>query len=317
MVASMVVAGAATAVAQGEGFSDVTEGVHKPAIDALAETGIFEGTLCGEDMFCPGEAIKRSDMAVWLIRALEDEELPAAGTTRFSDVDADQSWAPYVERLAELEITVGCGREPLSYCPDTSVSRGQTATLLVRAFDLEAAGPAGFVDTEGSSHEANIDALAAAGITVGCTKDPLQFCTSGPVRRSQMATFLARALGLVETPSTTPTDTSTQPDTEDTSDDTATEPTVDQPPLPPNAYSATSAGARHTCGLRVNGTIDCWGDNTRGQSAILKGTFTAVTGGSSHSCAAAHRRHHRLLGQQQSRTDRRSRRDVQCGERGC
>ena len=193
MVASMVVAGAATAVAQGEGFSDVTEGVHKPAIDALAETGIFEGTLCGEDMFCPGEAIKRSDMAVWLIRALEDDQLPAAGTTRFSDVDADQSWAPYVERLAELEITVGCGREPLSYCPDTSVSRGQMATLLVRAFDLEAAGPAGFVDTEGSSHEANIDALAAAGITVGCTKDPLQFCTSGPVRRSQMATFLARS----------------------------------------------------------------------------------------------------------------------------
>ena len=293
----MVVAGAATAVAQQDGFSDVAEGVHKPAIDALAERGIFEGTLCGEDMFCPGEPIKRSDMAVWLIRALEDEELPAAGTTRFSDVDADQSWAPYVERLAELEITVGCRQEPLSYCPDTSVSRGQMATFLVRAFDLEAAGPAGFVDTEGSTHEANIDALAAAGITVGCTKDPPQFCTSDPVRRSQMAIFLARALGLVETPSTTPTDTSTEQDVEDSddtddtddqdaqdTDDEATEPAVDQPSLPPNAYRAISAGARHACGLRVNGNIDCWGDDIRGQSAGLKGTFTAVTAGSSHSC---------------------------------
>ena len=206
VVASVVVAGPATAVAQQGGFSDVAEGVHKPAIEALAQRGVFEGTLCGEDMFCPGEAIKRSDMAVWLIRALEDEKLPAAGTTRFSDVDADQFWAPYVERLAEIEITVGCRREPLSYCPGTSVSRGQMATFLVRAFDLEAAGPAGFVDTAGSTHEANIDALAAAGITVGCKKDPLQFCTSDPVRRSQMATFLARAVGLVETPSTTPTD---------------------------------------------------------------------------------------------------------------
>ena len=200
MVASVVVAGPATAVAQGEGFSDVSEGVHTPAIDALAEKGVFEGTLCGEDMFCPTEPIKRSEMAVWLIRALEDDQLPAAGSTRFADVDADVWWAPYVERLAELEITVGCGREPLNYCPDTSVSRGQMATFLVRAFDLEAAGPAGFVDTEGSTHEANIDALAAAGITVGCTRDPLQFCTGDPVRRSQMATFLARALGLVETP---------------------------------------------------------------------------------------------------------------------
>ena len=61
MVASVVVAGPATAVAQGEGFSDVSEGVHKPAIDALAQRGVFEGTLCGEGMFCPGEAIKRSD----------------------------------------------------------------------------------------------------------------------------------------------------------------------------------------------------------------------------------------------------------------
>ena len=72
----------------------------------------------------------------------------------------------------------------------------------MRAFDLEPAGPAGFVDTEGSTHEANIDALAAAGITAGCKTDPLQFCTSDPVKRSQMATFLARALGLLETPST-------------------------------------------------------------------------------------------------------------------
>ena len=180
MVASMVVAVPATAVAQQDAFSDVTEGVHKPAIDALAERGVFEGTLCGEDMFCPGEAIKRSDMAVWLIRALKDEELPAAGTTRFSDVDADQFWAPFVERLAELEITGGCRREPLSYCPDTSVNRGQMATFFVRAFDLESAASAGFVDTEGSTHEANIDALAAARITVGCKKDPLQFCTRRP-----------------------------------------------------------------------------------------------------------------------------------------
>ena len=239
MVASVVVAGPATAVAQGEGFSDVSEGVHTPAIDALAEKGVFEGTLCGEGMFCPSEAIKRSEMAVWLIRALEDEELPAAGTTRFSDVDADQFWAPYVERLAELEITVGCRREPLRYCPDTSVNRGQMATFLVRAFDLEAAGPAGFVDTEGSTHEANIDALAAAGITVGCTRDPLQFCTGDPVRRSQMATFLARALGLVETPSTSAQQPEEEPEEEETGPAVVADPAT---VLTPGTYDFTIEG---------------------------------------------------------------------------
>ena len=240
MVASVVVAGPATAVAQGEGFSDVSEGVHKPAIDALAQRGVFEGTLCGEDMFCPGEAIKRSDVAVWLIRALEDDQLPAAGTTRFSDVDANQFWAPYVERLAELEITVGCRREPLSYCPDTSVTRGQMATFLVRAFDLEAAGSAGFVDTEGSTHEASIDALAAAGITVGCRQDPLQFCASDPVRRSQMATFLARAVGLVETPSTS----AQQPETEEPEEEETGPAVVSDPAtvLSPGTYDFTIEG---------------------------------------------------------------------------
>ena len=200
MVASIIAAVPAAAAAQQDVFSDVTEGVHKPAINILGEMGLFEGTLCGEGMFCPGEPIKRSDMAVWLIRALGDEELPAAGTTRFADVDADQWWAPYVERLAELEITVGCSQEPLRYCPDTSVSRGQMASILVRTFDLEPAEPAGFVDTEGSVHEADIDALAASGITRGCKRDPLQYCTSDPSRRSHMATFLARALGLVQAP---------------------------------------------------------------------------------------------------------------------
>ena len=74
----------------------------------------------------------------------------------------------------------------------------------------------GLSDVTEGVHKPAIDAVAAAGITVGCKKDPLQFCTSDPVKRSQMATLLARALGLVETPSTTPTDTSTQQPAQDT-----------------------------------------------------------------------------------------------------
>ena len=70
------------------------------------------------------------------------------------------------------------------------------ATFLARALDLEAPPqPAGFADVDpSSSHAANIEALYAAQITTGCTRDPLAYCPSRPVTRAQMAAFLHRAL---------------------------------------------------------------------------------------------------------------------------
>ena len=201
LVASMVAAGPVAAQEDAAGgFSDVTEGVHKPAIDALAEMGVFEGTECAEGMFCPGDEMKRWTMGVWLVRVLDDEEPAAATESSFADVESDEWWLAHVERLAELEVTKGCKTEPLRFCPDRSVTRAQMATFLVRAFDLAAAEPAGFTDTTGNTHETNIDALAAARVTAGCKAEPLSYCPDKPVTRSQMATFLARALGLVEVP---------------------------------------------------------------------------------------------------------------------
>ena len=181
------------------GFDDVGDGVHAPAVEALEEEGVFDGTECGDGLFCPGEPILRWVAAVWLIRVL-DEEPAAAGSSRFSDVDAGQWWAPYVETLADVGVTRGCATGPLRFCPDESVTRAQMASFLVRAFGLEAAGWAGFADTAGSTHEANIDALAAGRVTAGCATGPLRFCPDKAVTRAQMATFLARATGLVPLP---------------------------------------------------------------------------------------------------------------------
>ena len=204
LVASMVAAVPAAAQEDaGGGFSDVTEGVHKPAIDALAAMGVFEGTECAEGMFCPGDEMKRWTMGVWLVRVLDGAEPAAVSESSFADVESDEWWLAHVERLAELEVTKGCKTEPLRFCPEQSVTRAQMATFLVRAFDLEAAEPAGFTDTAGNTHETNIDALAAARVTAGCKTDPLRYCPSKSVTRSQMATFLARALGLVEVPTPT------------------------------------------------------------------------------------------------------------------
>ena len=218
-----------------DGFADVTGGVHQPAIDALNARGLFDGTECATDMFCPGDEMKRWTMAVWLVRVLDEAEPPAATESSFADVDPGNRWLAHIERLAELEVTTGCLVDPLRFCPDRSVNRAEMATFLERAFDLEPADPAGFADTTGNFHEANIDALAAARITVGCLSDPLRYCPDQPVTRAEMATFLARALGLVEVPAPAgegePT-AAVDPDPADATTDrpaTATDPTAPDP----------------------------------------------------------------------------------------
>ena len=163
------------------------------AVKALVDDGVLEGTECVPGRFCAGDPIPRWLLAVWLVRVVDGQDPEPAGATRFADVDSGQWWAAHVERLAELGITVGCAAEPARYCPDEPVTRAQMATFLRRAFDLDAAVPTGFVDTGGSVHAAAIDALFRAGITRGCSAEPLRFCPDRATTRGHMALFLHRA----------------------------------------------------------------------------------------------------------------------------
>ena len=200
--------GVAPVAAQGR-FDDVSPGSHDANIEALAEVGVFEGTQCGERLFCPGDAIKRWVMAVWLVRVLDgDDPAGLEDGSRFVDVDDEAWWAAHVERLAELGVTLGCSVETLSYCPDEPVTRGQTASFLARAFMVEPAGEFGFSDIAGGKHASNIDAIAAVGITVGCEVDPLRYYPSSSVTRAHMASFLNRADSLTQQPSETEPDDS-------------------------------------------------------------------------------------------------------------
>ncbi len=183
--------GVGPAAAQESGFSDVGGGVHAASVELLAADGVFEGTECGEGLFCPFELLLRRDMAVWMVRVLGEEA--SRVSSRFGDVDAGAWRAGYVERLAELGVTKGCRSDPLEFCPDDVVSRAQMASFLVRAFELApASDPHGFSDVAGGVHEGNIAALAAAGVTRGCRSEPLEFCPGDSVSRAQMASFLQR-----------------------------------------------------------------------------------------------------------------------------
>ena len=276
-------------------YIDDDGSVHEPGIEALAAGGVLAGMECGQDMICPSQPLKRWEMAVWMVRVLDGADPASTGTTRFEDVDTQQWWSPFADRLFELGVTVGCSQEPARYCGDRDVSRAQMATFLTRAFDLEAAPAFGFTDVSGGSHGANIDALAAAGVTVGCSQEPLRYCPDRSVNRGQMATFLARAQGTINPPQTPPETTRAFKAVDAgvgyacaiRADDTITcwgNDASGETDPPSGTYKAVSTGLAHTCAIRTDDTIACWGLNNLGQTDAPQGSFKAVRAGLAHTC---------------------------------
>ena len=53
---------------------------------------------------------------------------------------------------------------------------------------------------------------------------------------------------------------------------------------PPGRFTQLSVGGRHNCGLREDGSIFCWGDNSEGQSDARSGSFIQVSAGFFHNC---------------------------------
>ena len=176
-------------------FIDDDGSIFEADIEKLAAAGITRG--CNpptNNRFCPDDSVTRGQMAAFLVRALD---LTAAGSIDFSDDDGSV-FEPDIEKLAAAGITRGCNPPSNDrFCPGNNVTRAQMAAFLVRALDLPAGTPGTFLDDDGLVFEADIEALAEAGITRGCNP-PIndRYCPSNPVNRAQMAAFLVRALGL-------------------------------------------------------------------------------------------------------------------------
>ncbi len=125
-----------------------------------------------------------------------------AGVPRFSDVPRSHTFAAGIEWMADQGITKGCNPSEgnTKFCPDQVVTRGQMAAFLVRALGLTDRLDNPFTDDDDSVFQADIEKLAAAGITKGCnpSEGNTEFCPDGKVTREQMAAFLVRALGYVD-----------------------------------------------------------------------------------------------------------------------
>lgn len=169
---------------QGPWFEDILGSPFRADILWIANAGISAG--CGPELFCPKDAVSREQMASFIARALH---LPGATRDYFGD-DETSAHEADINRVAQAGISAGCGSG--RFCPRASVTREQMASFLARALNLPGATLDYFTDDNASAHEGDINRMARAGITSGCSATT--FCPRSVVVREQMAAFLHRAL---------------------------------------------------------------------------------------------------------------------------
>jgi hypothetical protein len=172
----------------------VTGGVHAANIDCLAWWRIVIGFDDGT--YGPRRTATRAQMASYIARMLDAStgNLPSAGDQGFRDI-AGSPHEVAINRLAAAGIVLGT--KPATYDPHAQVSRAQTVSLIVRAYEFATGetlpeGRDRFRDDDGSVHERNVNKGAEAGFVEGTSSTT--FAPSDPVRRDQLASFVVRTL---------------------------------------------------------------------------------------------------------------------------
>lgn len=199
IVVAIPVSAGATDLPPGGTFVDDDELLEEGWIEAIAETGVTRG--CNpptNNRYCPKGTVSRAQMASFLVRALD---LRSASDDHFTDDDMSVHQGD-INALFEAGITRGCNPpDNTNYCPERAVTRGEMAAFLSRAFGYPQPEAVDFfTDDDESIFEGDIDRLAAAGITNGCSAG--RYCPAEPMARNHLAVFLGRSLGL--TPNTPP-----------------------------------------------------------------------------------------------------------------
>ena len=181
----------------GNSFADVpTTHPFYAYIENLFHSGATGG--CGGGNYCPSGTVTRAQMAVFLLKGLYGSAHvppPATGTV-FLDVHIGDFAADWIEELASLNITGGCGGG--NYCPSQPVTRAQMAVFLLKAEHGASYVPPPcsgvFGDVACPSTFADwVEQLKNEGVTAGCGGG--NYCPNDPNIRGQMAVFLVKTFG--------------------------------------------------------------------------------------------------------------------------
>jgi len=101
-----------------------------------------------------------------------------------------------IQTIKTSGITEGCGNG--FYCPEDLVTRAQVAVFIERAINGPSYMPPSatgiFVDVPATFWAADwIEQFYQAGITNGCSSNPLMYCPEQPLTRAEMAVLLLRS----------------------------------------------------------------------------------------------------------------------------
>ena len=114
-------------------FTDVPcSDPQAPWINELVRRGVTAG--CGGGNYCPGSAVTRDQMAVFLLVTAGYASDPTCPPAPFTDVPCSSPFEPWVKKLVTLGVTAGCGTG--TYCPQTTVTRAQMAIFLSVMFHI-------------------------------------------------------------------------------------------------------------------------------------------------------------------------------------
>ena len=173
-------------------FTDLGGSVHEAAIRCAAAYGFINGTT--STTFSPDQPLTRGQAASTTARALAFAGVQLDTSDQgFTDI-AQSVHRPAINGLAALGVVKGTS--PTTFSPDAPMSRGQLAAVTARVLgpagsDRLPDGPDAFTDDNGTDHERDINALAAAGIVVGVTST--EYDPSGSITRAEAASVLTRA----------------------------------------------------------------------------------------------------------------------------
>jgi hypothetical protein len=168
-------------------FWDVLGDPLRSAVERLAARAVVQGGVDGA--FRPGAPVTRGQMAAFLSRGFA---LPVpAGPAPFPDAADSVHREPIA---AVWEARIAGGRADGTFGPHDPVTRGQMATFLARALQLQPCDDGRFADVAADDpHRPNVCAVARAGVAQGFGDG--SYRPGLTLSRGQMALLLVRALG--------------------------------------------------------------------------------------------------------------------------
>ncbi|HVR32874.1 MAG TPA: CAP domain-containing protein [Acidimicrobiia bacterium] len=181
-----------TKLGENVGYGSSVSGLHTAFMNSAAHrSNILDAAYTHV-----GVGVVVSGTTVWVAEVFMQSKVAITQqqttfTPPFRDDDG-LSYEQDIIALAAAGITSGCA--PERFCPFGYVSREQMASFLQRGLSLQTVATDFFWDDTLSGHHSAINAIAQASISTGCGSG--RYCPASAVSRGEMATFLARALGL-------------------------------------------------------------------------------------------------------------------------